>query len=315
MNWLLLLHQLPTRPASARIKTWRRLQQLGAIAVRNSAYALPDTPQAREDFEWLKSEIRDMGGHATILSATALDTVTGRELRERFSESRAASYAALREEIESLPARVAPRSVASVRQRLSDLTATDPFDSHERKRAESAVARLGEPASVVAAGPVSSRARAGDEYQGRVWVTRPRPGVDRMASAWLVRSFIDPNARFAFGEKPSGRQIPFDMYDGEFSHHDGLCTFEVMARRFRIDDAAVAHIGRIVHDVDLRDARYGAEQAATVAALVDGLRASYASDEELLERGMGMFEALYRSALTAGSPDPSPRRRSRRPKA
>lgn len=132
-------------------------------------------------------------------------------------------------------------------------------------------------------------------YKNKVWVTRPRPGVDRMASAWLIRRSVDAKAAFAFRAKPRGSEIPFDMYTGDFGHHTDLCTFETIAARFTVRDPAVTEIGQIVHDLDLKEARYNRPEAPAVGRLVEGLRQMYTDDPALLEHGIEMFEALARS--------------------
>ena len=145
--------------------------------------------------------------------------------------------------------------------------------------------------------PAAEATRA-EHFQGRTWVSRPRPGVDRMSSAWLIQRFIDPKARFAFaGEPPADARkgVPFDMFGVPFGHQGDRCTFEVLSARFGITDAAVKHLAKIVHDVDLKDERYGPPEAPIVARMVEGLRASYSDDHELLKHGIAMFAALYES--------------------
>jgi hypothetical protein len=136
-------------------------------------------------------------------------------------------------------------------------------------------------------------------YRGRVWVTRSRPGVDRMSSAWLIRKFVDPDAKFAFGDAAKReRTIPFDVYGAEFGHQGGSCTFETIARRFGIEDDAVRWLGRIVHDLDLKAHAYAVPETAAVGRLVEGLRRMHHDDQALLGEGITMFEALYRSFPT-----------------
>ena len=305
-RWLLLAHQLPTRPSNARVKTWRRLQQLGAVPARNSVYALPNTDACREDFAWIRSEIVALGGEATVFAANALDQADEAEIVAAMQRARDADYKELKREVD----RVAPgarahrgagrhdrigRAVRQLRDRFSRIRRIDFFNAPAGAAVAGAIdaleARLAE-RSAPQGMPVPVSATA---FARRRWVTRPRPGVDRMASAWLIRRFIDPKARFAFVAEPSGADVPFDMYTGEFSHRGTLCTFEVLAQRFAIADPAVAKLAQIVHDLDMKDAVYGAPEAPAVERMVDGLRQVHGDDGTLLEQGMAMFEALARS--------------------
>jgi hypothetical protein len=138
---------------------------------------------------------------------------------------------------------------------------------------------------------------AAGSYQGRLWVTRPRPGVDRMASAWLIRRCIDQGASFGFAADlnaapPDG--VPFDMFGVEFSHQGEGCTFETLCRVFAVNDPVIARVATIVHDLDLKDGKFGAPEASTVSTLIEGLQLAHADDDTLLEQGMALFEALYR---------------------
>lgn len=132
-------------------------------------------------------------------------------------------------------------------------------------------------------------------YHGRTWITRPRPGVDRMSSGWLIRRFIDPKAHFVFGDARDSKAIPFDTFEAEFGHHGKHCTFETLCQRFGIRDAALQRVGRIVHDLDLKEDTYREPEAPTVGQLVEGLRRAHGNDDALMRAGMEMFEALYRS--------------------
>ena len=326
--WLLLVHQLPPRPTNARVKTWRRLQGLGAVALRNSVYVLPHTEACREDFEWIKSEIQALRGEATVFAADSIDRFSNDEVVAAFRKAREVDYADLDRDAEALLAAAGKRSARAaarprssrrarhLHDRLQALDAIAFFPPANRDRAAASVARLdrlvdGAP-DLAASGERADASR----YQKRVWVTRPRPGIDRMSSAWLIRRFIDPKARFAFSETPpaGGAGIPFDMYGVEFSHTDHGCTFETLAARFGLASAPVERIAHIIHDIDLKESRYAAPEAPAIAHLVDGLRLMYDDDAELLERGMGMFEALYR-AFAAGQPSVGERRRGRRRRA
>jgi len=326
-KWLLLLHQLPARASNARVKTWRRLQHLGALPLRNSAYVLPNTPEAREDFEWMRAEIVGMGGQASVFEGSPSDPRMDAELVAGFRAARTADFKVLAQEIAGLERKARParggasrahdasfqRRVRGCRDRAAEIAAIDFFTTPLGAQVESALNKLEarvRPGTQPARRVVRHPAREAPKYRGRTWVTRPRPAVDRMASAWLIRAFVDPQAAFVFGERPSSQQIPFDMYEGAFSHHGGLCTFEVIAETFRIADPAVRRIAEIVHDVDLKDGRFAPPEAATVAALVDGLRAMYEDDQTALQRGIDLFQALYGS-MSAGGTRPAPRRAKR----
>ena len=322
-RWLLLAHQLPTRSSNARVKTWRRLQQLGAVPARNSVYVLPNTPQCREDFEWMRSEIVALGGEATVFAADVVNQ-GGDEIVSAFVRARDADYVKIKREAERMTARIRPsssalrpdglrRAVRHLRGRLQDTQRVDFFEATHGAAAAAAVAALerrlaGPPLAAKEVDvPVST-----SEFAKRRWVTRPRPGVDRMASAWLIRRFIDPRATFGFVERPRGAEVPFDMYDGEFSHQGELCTFETLARRFALDEPVVQQIGEIVHDLDLKETRYRAPEGPAVGRMVEGLRQLHPDDATLLEQGIAMFEALARSFQSAAA---TPRRVARAPRA
>jgi hypothetical protein len=313
-RWLLFVHQLPTSPSNLRVRTWRRLQQIGALPVKQAVYALPDSPTAREDFEWLRSEVKGAGGDATVFVADAVDRWTADALVDEFRRARQEAYAALAADIDQALGRAAakrrPRGTRApavgrladaFRERLAALERIDFFGSAGRDRVVALLARLdektrhGHPAAAApAAGPLD---RA--DYLGRLWVTRPRPGVDRMSSAWLIRRFVDAEARFGFAADrenlPAATALPFDMFGVEFSHYGEDCTFETLCRVFGISEPAVARIAAIVHDLDLKDGRFGAAEAATVGALIDGLQRTTDDDALLLERGITLFESLYQS--------------------
>ena len=325
--WLLFIMQLPTRPAAPRIKLWRRLQQIGSVALRGSVYVLPTTAQAREDFEWLRGEVIAAGGQASILAARALTAEEHASIAQAFRDARSQDYKSLaaminrvatsRKTLSPTARRAAERTLRAAQQKLTELETIDFGGSAERDPAVAAVSAL----AARLAPSIKKEAMTGQSdrlvtegFKGRTWVTRPRPGVDRMSSAWLIRRFIDPKARFDFragNPSPTSRDIPFDMFGVEFGHDGGRCTFEVLARRFRIDDAAVTRLGEIVHDVDLKDGRYGHPESAVVNDLVEGLRRAHADDHTLLEHGMTMFGGLFESFSAARTAPRSAKKRRR----
>jgi hypothetical protein len=316
-RWLLLAHQLPTRSSNARVKTWRRLQQIGAVPTRNSVYVLPHTDQCREDFEWIRAEIVDLGGEATVFAADALNAAGDADIVSAFQRAREADYRALKHDVDRAATRrrsgsshrdAANRAIRTFQQRLNDIRRVDFFNAPTGQAAADAVAALERTIDRAAAGTTEGDVRlAVKDFAGRRWVTRPRPGVDRMASAWLIRRFIDPGATFGFAQHPAAGEIPFDMYTGEFSHQGTRCSFETLALKFDIADRSVARIGQIVHDLDMNEVRYHAPETPAVGRLVEGLRTIHPDDASLLEQGMAIFEALARS-FASPAPDPSRRR-------
>lgn len=328
------MHQLPSNPSNLRVRTWRRLQQLGAIPLKQAVYVLPDTPAGREDFEWLKTEVNDAGGSASLFAADTVDSWSDDALVEEFRRSRQDAYAALARDVQNTVKRAgrsrrprgtrAPavqRLTASFRTRLTAIEAIDFFGSAGRDRVLTLLDALEGPAAR-GRGRAASGSAGGAElpaYRGRLWVTRPRPGVDRMASAWLIRGFIDPDARFGFATDRAAVPddgVPFDMFGVDFSHQADGCTFETLCVTFGVRNAAVSRIAAIVHDLDLKDERFGAPEADTVAAMIEGLQLAHTDDDVLLDHGMTLFDSLYRAFERSGraaGPRPLARPRKRGP--
>jgi hypothetical protein len=310
---LLFVHQLPPKASNLRVRTWRRLQRIGAIPIKQAVYALPDTPNTREDFEWLKAEVKASGGDASVFAADNVDAWSDDALVEEFRRAGQEAYAALARDVEKMlkRARVArrPRGTRApsvrrlldvFRERQTAIEGVDFFGSAGRDRVTSLLKQLEEHTSdrrltstVKSAGSIPP-----DSYRERLWVTRARPGVDRMASAWLIRRFIDGQAQFGFAIDQNAvpvDAIPFDMFGVEFSHQGEGCTFETLCSVFQIHEPAVARLATIVHDLDLKDGRFGAPEASTVGAVIEGLQLAHADDETLLLQGMALFDSLYRS--------------------
>jgi hypothetical protein len=332
-RWLLFVHQLPSTPSYLRVRTWRRLQQIGAIPVKQAVYVLPDTPNSREDYEWLRTEIKAAKGDASVFAANTVDSWSDDALVEEFRRARQEAYTALAREIERVQrrrvatrrprGRRAPavgRLIDVFRERLNAIERIDFFGSAGRDRVRALLQQLDDTASDSRRpgerAPTAGSADA-QHYANRLWVTRPRPGVDRMASAWLIKRFVDPQARFGFAadrESVPHSAIPFDMFGVEFSHQGESCTFETLCTVFAIHEPAVARIARVVHDLDLKDGRFGAQEAPTVGTVIEGLQLSVPEDDALLAQGMALFESLYRAfELSARSSGPRPLARSRTP--
>jgi hypothetical protein len=285
---------------------WRRLRALGAVQLKRSAYLLPDTPERYEDFQWLAQEIQREGGEATLVRVQQIENVTPDDVRRLFHEPRDRDYRQLavryRRLLQSLD-----RKSSAPRPRLTDelgrlarehgrLREIDFFDAPGGAE----VRRLEEAIAMRTRRPESAHREAQPTIdltglRGRRWVTRPRPHIDRIASAWLIRRFIDPDARFVFAppaEFPADA-IPFDAPGVVLSHQGEDCTFETLVKRARLRDRRLARLAELVHEADLRDGKYPREEARGLDVAVRALLAASTDDHQVLAQGMTLCEGLY----------------------
>ena len=292
--WLLLVFSLPRKGASLRVSVWRKLQRYGSLPLGNSGYLLPNDVANREKFEWLATTIRSARGDASVVEVQSIDNCATPQLKKRFSEARAEAYRELLSEAAGAQSStVSPTQITRLRQRFQEISAIDFFDGPMRDQVERALAVLSAPRE---SDSDAMKISPGD-YRGRVWITRPRPGVDRVMSAWLIRKYVDPRARFAFAlhkNKPKNA-IPFDMYEGGFGHRGDDCTFETLTKAFRIRDKIVQIMGQIVHDADLLDEKFGRKEGFGIDEVMKGWARQNLSDAQLLDRGMELAEGLYHS--------------------
>ena len=296
-RWFMLTFTLPTKRASKRVEVWRKLQRYGAVPLGNSGYLLPNNPSNRERFEWLAQMIRKHAGEASVVSVQSIDNLSTPQLVARFAEARGREYQGLIRDVQKLSSVAiqerGPRRISRLRERFREIVQIDFFGNPPQKRVEELFARAD---ALPAAAEKSARTNPKD-YMGRVWVTRPRPGIDRSASAWLIRHFIDKKARFTFAQEGSIPRdaVPFDMFQGGFGHRGEDCTFETLRKEFRVRDAGVATVGEMVHDADLNDGKFGRKEAFGVDEVLKGWTRKGTPDKDLLERGMEMIEGLYHS--------------------
>jgi hypothetical protein len=296
--WLLLIFSLPSKKASERVGIWRKLQRYGTIALRNSGYVLPNTPVNQERFEWLATAIRGFKGEASVLRVQAIDDLPSELLQERFREERKPDYSALIREIQQLKSSTQgfPVQLARLKRRLSEIKEIDFFESPLKTKAEEAIYKAEHPTTTqgrVKKGRVSKM-----DYQNRVWLTRPRPGIDRVSSAWLIKRFIDAKPTFLFGNDPASNPeaVPFDMYQSNgFGHEGEKCTFETLCIRFGITDKKAQSIGQAIHDADLEEEKFGRTEGITINHILKGWAKQGIPDDELLQRGMDLMEGLYLS--------------------
>jgi hypothetical protein len=297
-RWLLLIHHIPPKPPYLRVKVGRRLQQLGAVPIKNSVYALPRTEGAQEDFQWLVAEIRNGGGDATVCEASFVEGMRDEDVERLFVDARNADYKALVDATKTARTSQDVESDARrLRAKLQEVVARDFFGAPGRKSAEAALDALESRLAPQKHSPTSPAPLRKEDYRGRTWVTRTGIHVDRMACGWLIRRFIDPKARFSFvpakGYRPKEGELRFDMFEGEFTHEGDNCSFETILARFGIEDPALQAIAEIIHDIDLKDAKFRREEASGIDRLVTGIAMGNKADTARLARASAAFDDLY----------------------
>jgi hypothetical protein len=316
-RWLLLIHQIPPKPDYFRVKIGRRLQRVGAVAIKNSVYALPAGTETYEDFQWIIREIEEGGGDAFISEALLGDGLTDEAVRARFDAARNEEYSAIIADASALmrttrvpalrtgrragkakPPTRRPRfehELAKLRRRFESASAIDFFRASEQAAAAAVLAEIQDRLRRQAA--EARDERAGRAIDGAIWVTREGVHVDRIASAWLIRRFIDrhPTFKFVAPDRYAHRdgELRFDMFEAEFTHVGDACTFETLVSTFVADDAALGEIAEIVHDVDCKDAKFRRDEAPGLARMIAGIAALNATDIDRVEHGGALFDQLY----------------------
>jgi hypothetical protein len=312
-RWLLLIHQLPAKPAYLRVKVWRRLQTLGAVAVKNAVYALPANEQTQEDFEWVLKEIIEGGGEAMICEARLIDGLSDQEVRSLFTSARDEDYEVLSKEAVALAGAIGRKEdtiskaegraqLTRLKAKLAQVVAIDFFGANSRETVDGLLTglevKLTEdtmPKTLENSAPNETADLA--RLKDRTWVTRQGVHVDRIACAWLIRRFIDSAARFKFvpgkGYTPSPGELRFDMFEAEFTHEGDRCSFEVLLGRAGLTEPALRAIGEIVHDIDLKDHKFGRDEVGGIKTLIAGVAMAHQGDEERLTRGGAIFDDLY----------------------
>lgn len=320
-GWLLFFYSIPSKPVSGRMKIWRKLAGAGAVQLKGAVYILPMTEEHYEFFQWLVSEVESLGGEAAFTSVRKIDSVPDQDIIDFFATRRNEEYQVITGTVEDIETRINslrkgsksqnPRGlseqITKVYRRFEEVQKTDFFLSSKGKALRAKIDTL----NVVLKGfssthsakgvPAVARKRLGD-YQGKRWVSRKRPFVDRMASAWLIKRFVDKSASFCLADEKEIASfkkdyVTFDVSGGDFTHIGDLCTFEILVRGFGIKDRVVRKIAEIVHELDIKDDKYHNAEARGVGEILSGLRKSIKDDSELLEKGMSVFEMLYRSKV------------------
>jgi hypothetical protein len=305
-KWLLLIHQLPPKPDYFRVKISRRLQQVGTVAIKQSVYALPNNDQSFEDFNWLYKEIIRGGGEAYISEAHFVEGLSDEQVEGMFQSARQADYEALLEEARSLIENIGHVAAESkgdlsklklqlrrLRRRFEEVTAVDFFQAPGRNAVEEILYN----ADSNLKGSSPKRVQSLRSVEGKTWVTRQGVFVDRIACAWFIRRFIDQAAKLKFvsskAYKRKANELVYDMFDGDFTHEGDRCTFEVMIDGFGSADAALAAIAKIIHDMDLKDEKFGMIESDGINALFTGIALAHRDDAERLTRGSIVLDELY----------------------
>ena len=294
--WLMLLYSLPAHRSTERVAVWRRFKKIGALQLTTSTYLLPDQPTHYEHFQWLTKLIRDSGGDATLVRVREIEGLPNDKLVEMFNQARDREYAVIAKGLRALQRdRKTRRDIADELQRMTKqfraIRAIDFFNTARAQDVEMQLRRIEEKRRSKGVLPKIDPMN----YRGRIWLTRPRPEIDRVGSAWLIRNFIDPDAQVAFAASVSAQPnaVSFDMLAAEFSHVGEDCTFETLAKRFAIRDKAVRKIGEMIHDADLEDDKFQRVECIGIDRILKGCAKEGLSDEEILRRGFECFDALY----------------------
>lgn len=292
--WLMMVFSLPSAKASERVQVWRKLQKFGSLPFRNAGYLLPNAPENRERLVWISETVRSHSGDASVIEVSSIDDLSDEATRELFRQAREADYDALRKDLEKLKPRSGTSSpqVSKLRKRYDEIIAMDFFVSKRRGEIQMLFDQL----NPLPPKEKPTRSSSKKDFQKKTWLTRPRPGIDRVSSAWLISREIDTDPNFAFGSKGEAHPgaIPFDMYGSEgFGHEGDRCTFEVLCSSFSIKDKKIALIAEAVHDADLEDGKYGRQEGHVINRILQGWAKQKVEDRELLKRGMDLIEGLY----------------------
>ena len=302
-SWLFLLFNLPAKQSSDRVKFWRRLKKFGTLQLKSSTYVLPDEPVHYERFQWIAREIVDTGGEAMLVRVKDIEGMPYSAIVALFNDARSRDYDELVEPLnflikDSKTRKKSPESFAyqlqKLHQRFQEIRDIDYFQSsrgEDLQRLFQKAESLGIPVKR----PEPKELLRIEDYRSKIWITRLRPEIDRVGSAWLIRKFIDPDAKFVFANSPSEtpEAIPYDMFEVEFSHHGDCCTFETFIERFGIRDRAVHRLAELIHDADLEDDKFHRLEGFGVEQIFKGFTKQGLTDHEILSKGFECFDALY----------------------
>jgi len=302
-SWLFLLFNLPAKQSSDRVRFWRRLKKFGTLQLKSSTYVLPDEPVHYERFQWLAKEIVDIGGEATLVRVKDIEGMPYAAVVALFNDARSRDYDELVEPLNLLikdpkTRKKSPESFANqlqkLRQRLQEIRDIDYFQSPRGEDVQRLLQKAEALESPKKKPETATRLRV-EDYRDKTWITRPRPEIDRVGSAWLIRRFIDAGAKFVFANSPAEfpEAIPYDMFEVELSHHGDCCTFETLILRFGIRDRAVLRLAELIHDADVEDDKFHRVEGFGVEQIFKGWAKQGLTDHDILAKGFECFDALY----------------------
>jgi hypothetical protein len=318
-RWLLFFYSTPSKPVASRMKIWRKLTRVGALPFKGAVYILPDNEENLEYFQWLVSEVESMGGEGAFVRVEKVETANSEEIIHLFNQQREREYHRLEKALEEIERKLAAikkggtiptkkkllKQFTTIMREFEEIKKIDFFSSRKGEVVKRRM-KLVEAAFKRIAGPQIKKQQAVivpknvKDYKGKIWVTRRNPFVDRMASAWLIKRFIDKEAVFQFREEREmanrdENMVLFDVRGGEFTHVGEMCTFETILKSFGLKDKGLKKIGEVVHELDLKDGRYKSSEASGIEGILVGIRRMSKNDAECLEKGMSVFEMLYES--------------------
>lgn len=319
-HWLLFFYSVPSKPVSSRMRIWRKLAKAGAVQMKGAVYILPFNDEHYEFLQWLVSEIAGMKGEAAVVSIEKIDTMKDAEIIAFFDQQRAGDYKTLQKSFADLGRRLSsiqkgakPQNIkgisdqfAKLQNEFEDIKRIDFFSSREGTALGEKIKRINADLKIVSGAetrherPAALALKSPADYQNRVWITRGKPFIDRMASAWLIKKFIDSNAAFDFIDEKDIDAIDkgfvtFDIRRGEFTHSGDMCTFEVIMKSFSLKDKTLKKMSEIIHDLDMKDDKFNAVEAKGLEHILEGIRRTAKNDQDALEKGMAVFEMLYAS--------------------
>ncbi len=304
MNWIVFSYSLPSKSDSrSRVAFWRRLRRIGAVAPKSGVYVLPDREDCLESFQWLAQEVQQARGEAVVMRVEKFEGLTDSELMQSFVSACQKDYDEIHksiDEFEKQIRKVSPEQgrklnqhLEKIRERFNQIAQLDFFNSSYGKEVAMRLARLGKKLSPSKTDVVALPSLSINDYKNKRWVTRPRPHVDRLSCAWFIRRFINKNAKIRYSNTPGPDEVPFDTKGDLFGHYQNLCSFETMLTIFHLEEPALRVMGEIIHEIDLRDAKYFHSQTEGIASILKGWIHAGFADEDLEKHGIALFEGLY----------------------